>query len=107
MSRIVDHPVLGKLEDADEIWIIVDGKKIPAREGETVLSALLANGVYFQNVSEKKKAARGLFCGIGRCTGCVMTVDGIPNTRTCVTPVREGMVVNTQHGLGKWGEGAC
>ena len=47
---------------------------------------------------------RGIFCGIGRCTDCVMTVDGQPNVRTCVTPVRAGMKVETQQGLGKWGE---
>ena len=30
-----------------------------------------------------------------------MVVDGVPNVRTCVTPVREGMDVRTQHGLGE------
>jgi hypothetical protein len=35
-----------------------------------------------------------------------MIVDGIPNTRTCVTPVREGMKVETQHGLGQWKVGS-
>ena len=29
-------------------------------------------------------------------------VDGVPGVRTCVTPVREGMVVETQEGLGEW-----
>jgi len=33
-----------------------------------------------------------------------MIVDGVPNVRTCVTPVRDGMVVQTQKGLGEWGE---
>jgi hypothetical protein len=28
----------------------------------------------------------------------------VPNVRTCVTAVREGMVINTQEGLGKWGD---
>ena len=33
---------------------------------------------------------------------CVMTVDGDPNIRTCIAPVKDGMVVETQDGLGKW-----
>ena len=40
---------------------------------------------------------RGVFCGIGQCTDCVMVVNGQPNTRTCVTKVEEGMVIETQN----------
>ncbi|MEA4893161.1 MAG: 2Fe-2S iron-sulfur cluster-binding protein, partial [Peptococcaceae bacterium] len=32
--------------------------------------------------------------------------DGQPNVRTCVTPVRAGMKVETQIGLGRWAEQA-
>lgn len=105
MSRIENHIILGNLEEGKEVRITVDGKQISAREGEPILSALLASGIQVQNVSEKKHEPRGYFCGIGRCTGCVMTVNGDPNVRTCITPVEDGMVVETQDGLGKW-EGA-
>ena len=47
---------------------------------------------------------RGIFCAIGRCTDCAMTVNGVPGVRTCITRVEEGMRVETQHGLGKWGD---
>ncbi len=104
MSRIENHIILGDLEEKKEVWITVDGKKIPAREGEPILSALLANDIKVQNISAKKHEPRGYFCGIGRCTNCVMTVNGDPNVRTCVTPVEEGMVIETQDGLGKWEE---
>lgn len=104
MKRISNHPILGPLPEAREVWITVDGKRLQAREGEPILAALLAHGIHVQNVSRKKKAPRGLFCGIGRCTGCVMTVDGVPNVRTCITPVKDGMVIETQEGLGKWGD---
>ncbi|HIV68925.1 MAG TPA: (2Fe-2S)-binding protein [Candidatus Butyricicoccus stercorigallinarum] len=43
--------------------------------------------------------ARGVFCAIGRCTDCVMVVNGKPNVRTCVTPLEEGMTVQTQYGV--------
>ena len=48
----------------------------------------------------KQHTARSIFCGIGRCNDCKMIVNGVPNTRTCVTPVEEGMTVETQYGLG-------
>ena len=51
----------------------------------------------------KKQEPRGLFCGIGQCTDCAMIVDGKPNVRTCITPVRAGMGIETQNGLGKAG----
>ena len=92
MSRIENHIILGDLEKGKEVQITVDGKKISAKEGEPILSALLANGIKVQNISAKKHEPRGYFCGIGRCTNCVMT------------PVEDGMVVETQDGLGKWEE---
>ena len=46
---------------------------------------------------------RGLFCGIGQCSDCVVVVNGTPNVRSCTTPLEEGMFIETQHGLGKVG----
>ena len=40
-----------------------------------------------------------IFCAIGRCTDCVMIVNGVPNVRTCVTPLEEGMQIQTQYGV--------
>ena len=36
---------------------------------------------------------------MGRCSDCMMIVDGQPNVRTCVTLVKDGMRVEVQHGL--------
>ncbi|MPN39185.1 hypothetical protein SDC9_186713 [bioreactor metagenome] len=47
----------------------------------------------------KKGSPRGVFCAIGRCTDCVMIVNGKMNVRTCITPLEEGMVVQTQYGV--------
>src|SRR5205823_5031999 len=38
-----------------------------------------------------------LLCAAGRCPNCLMTVDGVPNVRTCIEPVRDGAVVRSQH----------
>lgn len=105
--RVLHHPVLGKLRKEKVVKITVDGKILEASEGEPIIAALLANGIRVCRKTKKKDEPRFLFCGIGRCTDCVMIVDGIPNIRTCVTPVREGMRIKTQVGLGKWGEVEC
>jgi len=102
--RILDHPILGKQKPGRVVNITVDGKKIKAKEGEMIIAALLAAGIKINRFTDKYKQPRGLFCGIGQCTDCVMTVNGVPNTRTCITPVEEGMVIETQYGKGKWEE---
>ena len=63
-----------------------------------IAEALKANGVMIHRYTAKKHTPRGMFCAIGRCTACVMVVDGEPNVRTCMTPLKEGMVVQTQYG---------
>ena len=100
--RIASHPVLGDLPPAKEVTIFVDGKPVAARDGEPIVAAVLAAGMAVFRHTEKRGEPRGVFCAIGRCTDCVMTVDGVPNVRTCVTPVREGMRVETQKGIGEW-----
>lgn len=100
--RIVDHPILGRLPDTREITFYVDGAAISAREGETIAAALVAAGWTQFRRTEKNHAPRGVFCAIGRCTDCVMTVDGTPNVRTCITTARQDMRVQSQRGLGEW-----
>jgi len=87
-----------------KVYIEVDGNRMKAIEGEPILAALLANGIRVSRFTKKRNEPRGLFCAIGHCTDCVMTVDGVPNVRTCVAPVEEGMRVETQRGLGRWGK---
>jgi len=102
MQRIINHPVLGPLEDTEMVHIIVDGEPLLARKGEMIAAALIATGKKYFRKTVKVHEPRGIYCGIGRCTDCVMTVNGIPNVRTCVTPVEEGMVIETQMGYGVW-----
>lgn len=105
--RIESHPILGARPGGRRVTLIVDGRPLLAVEGEPVAAALLAAGIKAFRRTPLAGEWRGVFCAIGRCTDCVMTVDGVPNVRTCVTPVRDGMVVETQVGLGKWGVGGC
>jgi predicted molibdopterin-dependent oxidoreductase YjgC len=99
--RVVHHPILGDLPKLREVMIQVDGKEIPAVAGEPIAAALAAIGIRVHRYTAEQKEPRGIFCAIGQCTDCVMTVNGMPNVRTCITPVVEGMVVETQHGSGQ------
>ncbi|MGI9861986.1 (2Fe-2S)-binding protein [Moorella naiadis] len=102
--RVWEHPILGGLTLDHTVTIWVDGRPVEAREGEPVAAALLANGIRVCRYTPKRHEPRGIFCGTGQCADCLMQVDGIPNVRTCITPVREGMDIRTQEGLGKWGD---
>lgn len=99
--RVDHHIILGEQKEDKLVTIMVDGKEMQAKEGEMILAALIANGKIINRYTAKRNEPRGLFCGIGQCTDCAMVVNGKPNVRTCVTPVKEGMVIETQHGLGK------
>lgn len=102
LLRVEKHPVLGDAKQKESwISITIDGRKIKAREGEPIASALIASGSRVFRYTLKKDKPRGLFCAIGRCNDCLMIVDGKANVRTCITPVRDGMIVETQKGDGK------
>jgi predicted molibdopterin-dependent oxidoreductase YjgC len=98
--RVTDHVILGPLVRNNRVKIIVDGRTVQADEGEPILAALLAENIVVNRYTVKRHEPRGLFCGIGQCTDCVMIVNGKANVRTCITPVEEGMVVKTQYGVG-------
>ena len=102
LLRITEHPILGRAKTQKEVTIEVDGRHIPAYEGEPIAAALMAAGVKVFRRTAKRLEPRALFCAIGRCTDCMMIVDGRPNVRTCITPVESGMRIETQEGLGKW-----
>ena len=89
------------------IWpalsILVDGEELTAYEGESLAAALLASGRRFTRWTAKSGEARGYFCGMGVCQDCLVTVDGLPNVRACMTPVKDRLRVETQRGLGDWG----
>lgn len=97
-NRIAYHPILGEYPNKKRVTFTFDGKPMEGYEGEPIAAALLASGVRIHRYTQRKHRPRGLFCAIGRCTDCVMVVNGQINTRTCITPLEEGTVVETQYG---------
>ena len=76
------------------------GKPVQGYAGDTIASALFAAGQRVFSRSFKYHRPRGLLCCSGSCPNCMLTVDGTPNVRACVEPVREGAVVEPQNVLG-------
>lgn len=97
--RIEEHPILGHTEKGPEVTFTLDGKELKGYEGEPIAAALKANGIMIHRYTKKQHKPRGIFCAIGRCTDCVMVVDGVVNVRTCITPLRAGMDIRTQNGV--------
>ena len=97
-NRINEHPILGVQEKGRLIKFTYNGREIEGFEGEPIAVALKAAGLMVHRYTQKH-SPRGIFCAIGRCTDCVMVVDGKPNIRTCVTPLKSGMSVQTQYGV--------
>lgn len=82
-----------------------EGQEISALEGQSLAAALTqASQRAFRETA--KNAERGIFCGMGVCQDCLVSIDGTPNLRACMTPVQEGMTVSRQVALPEFGEPA-
>ena len=77
-----------------------DGEAIAADARDTVASALIAAGELMTSRSAKYRRPRGAYCLLGDCGTCLLRVDGQPNVRACLTPVRDGMQVASQNSYG-------
>ncbi|RVU19097.1 (2Fe-2S)-binding protein [Methylobacterium oryzihabitans] len=85
--------------DRPAFAITVDGEAVPAREGDTLLVAMLSAGARLRT-SEFGDGPRAGFCLMGACQDCwVWTADG-RRLRACSTPATPGLTLTT--GAGPW-----
>src|SRR5918995_1239327 len=89
-----------RIDRSKPISFTFAGWKITGFEGDTIASAAFASGKRVFSRSFKYHRPRGLLCCSGHCPNCLMTVDGVPNVRVCVEPIRPGAVVRSQNVLG-------
>jgi len=87
--------MLPAIQRGERVHLIVDGKPIEAYKGETVAAAMLAAGIRTFQKSHKHHQPRSLYCGMGICYECLVTINGVHAQRACITPVEEGMQVET------------
>jgi D-hydroxyproline dehydrogenase subunit gamma len=100
-SRAAASP--GIRRPAESVRFTYEGETVEATAGTSVASALLEAG--FLSCREAPDGPRGVFCGMGVCFDCLVVVDGVPNTRACMTWVRDGMDIARQDGAGRATEG--
>ena len=99
--RIQKHPII------DFIWekpvsFTYNDEEFSGYETDCIAAALHANKVKTFSKSLLYQRDRGFFCGIGKCSSCLMTVNGIPNVRTCIAPLTNKVVVESQDTRAQW-----
>ena len=72
-----------------------DGKPMTGRKGESVAAALIGADVHSFRKSREGQH-RGLYCGMGTCFECLLTIDGDLSQRACLVSVKEGMDIQSQ-----------
>ena len=91
MGRIENHPIVRRAE-TEKVRFTFSGRAMEAVHGETISSALFANGVRTFGRHPKDGAPQGIFCANGQCSQCMVLADGRP-VKACMTPVAAGMHV--------------
>jgi hypothetical protein len=101
--RITAHPIL-TFPPRPEVEFFFENRKLTGLLDEPIAAALVASGVKVFRVTEKMHRPRSFFCAVGKCSSCLMEVDGKPNVMVCVEPLKAGMKVKRQVGRGKLGQ---
>ena len=77
----------------EPVTLLVNGQPVRAFRGQTIAAALLAAGRRTLRHTRHAGKPRGLFCAMGVCYDCVVTVNGESGVRSCMKRVEEGMQV--------------
>jgi len=95
--HIREHPILSPGEEAT-IEFSWSEETLPARRGETISSALFANGIRIFGHHPKDSSPQGIFCANGQCSQCMVIADGFP-VKSCMEIVRPGMRIEPVESL--------
>lgn len=83
--------------------VTVDGRAVTVPDGVTIAAALMSRGEKSWRTTRIADRPRGLFCGMGVCFDCLVTLNGEPNVRACITIVEAGDAIESQRGTGQDG----
>jgi D-hydroxyproline dehydrogenase subunit gamma len=79
---------------SDELEVTIDGRPVTAAPGRTIAGIMLAEGVTAWR-RDTAGELRGVFCGIGVCFECLVTVNGQDSVRACQRVARDGDDIRT------------
>lgn len=93
-----DHgpPSAGPRADGGTFTFTFDGTPVTAAAGQSIAAALLVAAQRGVRRTRVHARPRGLFCGIGACFDCLVTVNGVPSRRACLVPAAPGDRVESQ-----------
>jgi sarcosine oxidase subunit alpha len=89
--RINTHPIL-PIPARDTIEFTWRSQPLQAQAGETIATALFANGIRTFGYHPKDGSPQGIFCANGQCAQCTVIADGLP-VKSCMILVKQGMAV--------------
>jgi sarcosine oxidase subunit alpha len=87
--RIKEHPILA-IPNREQITFFWQNKPLTGYEGETISSALIANGINIFGYHHKDGSPMGIFCANGQCSQCMVIADGKP-IKSCMETIAEGV----------------
>ncbi|MXG91340.1 FAD-dependent oxidoreductase [Nocardioides sp. YIM 123512] len=89
----IQSPGIGPSEEGS--GLDVEGTAVPTQASDTVASALLAGGVRGLRRDERD-GRRGVWCGMGVCHECTVSVDGDGGSLACTTSASKASTVSSQ-----------
>ena len=99
MSELQKPPIAARLQarlPSSSIQVEIDGLMVSAFAGESVAAVLLAAGTRIFTQASHYNLSRTIFCGMGVCHQCLVTVDGVRDVRACMTKIRPDMKIETR-----------
>ncbi len=96
MERLSQLPTL-RINPDQELAFQHQRSRYRGLAGDTIATALFANGVRIFSRSLKYHRPRGLYSLDGECSNTCLEVNGIPNVCTEKTLLKEGMTLKTQN----------
>jgi len=99
--RVKKHPIL-EFNREKKLSFQFNDKTLYGWQDDSIAAALHANKIKIFSRSLKQNRPRGFFCGIGKCSSCLMQVNDVPNVRTCIAPLTQGVQVRTQEQFAQW-----
>jgi predicted molibdopterin-dependent oxidoreductase YjgC len=99
LSGTLRLPLAGGVRRGPPVVVTVDGRPVTGYAGESVAAVLFAEGITSVRTTVGGEP-RGVFCGMGVCFDCLVVIDGVANTRACMTWISDGMRIELQAGLG-------
>ena len=98
MSRLPQQPG-ERISRTRTVRFQFDGRPVEGYEGDTIASALLANGQPTFSRSFKYHRPRGEMCACGQCSNSLVQIGDRPGVRACAEPVVAGMAVEHQNAM--------